>query len=77
MAYWLEALIFPDANLDCLFTPLAHAHCNRMPQHLYLLPIIKELRDEIAEQYHATQTDPYQEKDLLSGSVSLLKRSPA
>jgi hypothetical protein len=48
MACWLEALIFPDANLDCLFAPLAHAHYIRMLQHLCLLPVIKEFKYEIA-----------------------------
>ncbi len=69
MAYWLEALIFPDANLDCLFTPLVHAHHIRMPQHLCLLPIIREFRVEIAEHYPATQAVTYKELDLLSRPV--------
>ena len=69
MAYWLEALIFPDANLDCFFASLTHAHRIRMPQHLCLLPIIKELRDEIAEKYPPTKKASYQEMDLLSRSV--------
>jgi len=69
MAYWLEALIFPDANLDILFRPLAHAQLIRMPQHLSLLPFTREFRNQIAEHYPATQTVTYKELDLLSGSV--------
>ena len=75
MAYWLEAFIFPDENLACLFMPLAHAHRIRMPQHLCLLPIIKEFRDEIAEHYPANQTVTYKEMDLLSGSVIELAKA--
>ena len=75
MAYWLEALIFPDANLDCFFASLTHAHRIRMPQHLCLLPIIREFRDEIAEHYPATQTVTYKEMDLLSGSVIELAKA--
>ena len=75
MAYWLKALIFPDANLDFLFRPLAHAHRIRLSQHLCLLPITKEFRDEIAEHYPANQTVTYKEMGLRSGSVIELAKA--
>jgi hypothetical protein len=69
MAYWLEALIFVEADLEILFKPLTHAHRIKMPQRLCLLPLTKEFRDEITQQYPAAQKVPYEEMDLLSGSV--------
>jgi hypothetical protein len=69
MAYWLEALIFVEADLEILFKPLTHAHRIKMPQRLGLLPLTKELRDEIAQHYPTAKKVPYEEMDLLSGSV--------
>lgn len=69
MAYWLEALIFPDADLEDLPKPLTHAHRIRISQHLCLVPITKEFRDEIAEYYPAVHSATYKELDLLSGPV--------